>query len=461
MLRLTLFRSAPALCAAILLTIALVPAEQPAAQAANPPNILLIVTDDQPLRSLSVMPDTTRLIRDAGINFKNASVPTPLCCPSRASIMTGRYAHNHGVRRQNGRALDQSTTIQRYLHDAGYQTAAVGKFLNTLHDNSGNPHRPDYFDRWAIMRTANFPYRDYQVNDLGEVRTEPTYSTTFIANRTVDFLSEFDELDDAAPWYAWVGFQAPHQPRDPQRKYRRAPVPAWQPPPSVGERRRDKPPWVRESHVTVSRGSVMRTETLRTLMSVDDQVGRLVNTLEALGELANTIVVFTSDNGYLWSDHGARGKRFPYRSSVKIPLYVTWPAQLPAGEISKSLVSNIDLAPMFLNAAGLPPPTTPPMDGRSPLTGPPRKRLHVEYFKDVGPVPTWAATLRNRSYYIESYDEAGKRIFKEFYRLKDDPWMLRNVFRDGLRGNRPDSERRLLLELKLQNDRQCAGPTCP
>ena len=144
MLRTNLFRFGGALCAALLLSLALIPAEEPQAQVPSPPNILLIVTDDQPVRSLSAMPDTARLIRDAGINFKKAIVPTPLCCPSRASIMTGQYAHNHGVRQQNGHDIEQRTTIQRYLHHAGYQTAAVGKFLNNLRDDSHNALRPDH-----------------------------------------------------------------------------------------------------------------------------------------------------------------------------------------------------------------------------------------------------------------------------------------------------------------------------
>lgn len=440
----------------------MIPAERPEAQAPMPPNILLIVTDDQPVQSLKVMPKTTRLIRDGGINFKNAMVPTPLCCPSRASIMTGRYAHNHGVRRQNSLNLDQSTTIQRYLHDAGYRTAAVGKFLNQFRDDSRNPLSPDHFDRWAIMRTKNLPYWDFPLNDMGEIRIEPSYSTTFIANRTLDFLTEFDELNDEAPWYAWVGFQAPHLPTDPEPKYASAPVPGWRPPPSVREKdRRDKPPWVRMVHHTPSQGEALRTKMFRTLMSVDDQVARFMNKLEVLGEADNTIVVFTSDNGYLLSDHGWKEKRVPYRNSVRVPLYVRWPAQFPAGEVNTSLVSNIDLAPMFLEAAGVPLPVFPPMDGRSPFTNPPRERLHIEYFKNVLKVPTWRATVRPDSYYIESYDETGARIFEELYRLDEDPWMLRNVLHDGVQDNDPDPVKGLELHLELLRDQHCAGVTCP
>lgn len=456
-----MFRFGGALCAALLLSLALIPAEEPQAQVPSPPNILLIVTDDQPVRSLSAMPDTARLIRDAGINFKKAIVPTPLCCPSRASIMTGQYAHNHGVRQQNGHDIEQRTTIQRYLHHAGYQTAAVGKFLNNLRDDSHNALRPDHFDRWTIMEGN--AYHDFPVNDLGEIRTEPSYRTTYVGDRTVDFLTEFEQLDDAAPWYAWVGFNAPHAPGTPQKKYKKASVSTWRQPPSVKENdRRDKPAWVRQHHLSASEGAALRKRTLRTLMSVDDQVSRLVSTLRSLEELDNTIIVFTSDNGFLLSDHGVKGKRFPYRNSVRIPLYVRWPAQLRAGGVRNDLVSNIDLAPLFLEAAGIRQRTSPPMDGRSPLTNPPRERLHVEYFKiETRVTPTWRATLSRNSYYIESFDETGEQIFEEFYRINKDPWMLRNVLHDGVRKNDPDPETLLRLQVELQNDQQCAGSTCP
>src|SRR5918996_113082 len=186
--------------------------ESTAALVAGPPNVLVIVTDDQRTGTMVAMPKTLQWLGNGGVTFDQAYVTTPSCCPSRASIFSGRYVHNHGVRQQGlGSNLDQRTTLQRYLRDAGYRTAMAGKFLNRWPLD----RPPPYFDRFA---QANGGYYD-QVWDVdGWVRRVPDYSTSFIGDRALEYLAGF-ERDDARPWFLYLAPFAPHDPRVPERRY--------------------------------------------------------------------------------------------------------------------------------------------------------------------------------------------------------------------------------------------------
>lgn len=273
---------------AVLVAVAALPAQ---AQAQAPrPNILVIVTDDQPRGTLEVMPATRRLFVRQGRVYPNAYVTTPLCCPSRASILTGRYAHNHGVLTQQPQSFDVRTTIARYLRQTGYLNAIAGKYLNRWGSHpSFTPVSPPYFDRWATTRPNGGGYHNTLFNVNGRFRTVRGYSTGFIGSETIRFLRSF-ERQDKRPWFMYTAVVAPHAPNDPEKKHARARVSSWPGSPSVFEEdRTDKPPYVQSRAATLAQGRSRRKHQLRTLMSVDDMVRKLFAELRQQGEDRKTL----------------------------------------------------------------------------------------------------------------------------------------------------------------------------
>ena len=424
------------------------------------PNILLIVTDDQRSRTMDVMPSVRRYFEREGITFHNAFATSPLCCPSRASIMTGRYPHNHGVRRnENADALVQETTIQHYLQQAGYRTGIAGKYLNSWDEVV---EAPPYFDRWATIDDSNYGhvYTDFVANVNGAVRSPKGYSNDFIEKRTVSFLQDF-EAEDADPWFLYVAPFAPHKPFTPERKYRSASTPRWDGSPATAEvDRTDKPSWVQRRFVTLRGARSIARQQHRSLMSVDDMVGDLFEVLGTLDEDRDTLAFFISDNGYMWGEHGLASKRFPYTAATRVPLYVRWPGVLPPGEDDR-IVGNIDLAPTMMAVAGLTPDPEEPMDGKSLLGGDARQEILFEYFGSrVGrDVPAWAS-IRSPSYqYVEYYEPTtGVVQFIEYYDLVLDPFQLTNLLADDDPTNDPPTA---VLAIELQQVRDCSGPSCP
>jgi arylsulfatase A-like enzyme len=432
-----------------------------AARRGRRPNVLIFVTDDQ--RSgdtMEVMPATRRLFKKQGTSFRHAFATTPLCCPSRASIMTGRYAHNHDVHNNSEATnLDHRSTLQRYLHAEGYFTGLVGKYLNKW-----DPQRPPpFFDRWALM--SGLGYFDSTWNENGEVRTVSQYSTRHVEDKTIDMLRRFERSDDSRPWFMYVAPYAPHKPMTPQRAYESATVPRWKPNPAVLEEdRSDKPQYVQEQQVRPWVVRRQRRGQLRTLMSVDDVVAQIYKVLGRLDEDRRTLAFYLSDHGYLWGEHGLGGrssitKRPPYTQSVKIPLFVRWPDHVAGGEVDKSLVATIDIAPTVLSATRTAPDPAYPLDGHSLLGGRERSELLLEYFVDIGPTPEWAA-VRSRSFsYIEQYGNNDMSpTFREFYDLDDDRWENLNLFGDDRPDNDPDVA---AISARLDAYRHCSGATCP
>jgi arylsulfatase A-like enzyme len=423
------------------------------------PNVLIIVTDDQRADMLDVLPRTRRWFGDGGTRFTEAFATTPLCCPSRATIFSGRYAHNHGVlnNAMAGR-LDQHRTLQRTLHDAGYRTATAGKFLNEWSLASDPPH----FDRWAVFN-ENLDYVNVPFNVDGQLRTETGYSTDFVSRQSVSFIRWF-ERRDRRPWLLFVTPLAPHKPFTPSPRYRNARVPAPQLNPAVDEGDlSDKPPFLRDRELA-GRGSrrVQRAQA-RTLKSVDDLVGRVAAELRRLGETERTLAFFLSDNGFLAGEHGMVDKRLPYSESVRIPLMVRWGGHIAAGEEDARLIATADVAPTVLDAAGVRPRSR--MDGRSLLDSA-REELFLEYFFDpVRPVPRWAS-IRTTSYqYVEYYGSSGGLLFREYYDLTTDPWQLANLLHDGSPENDPPPDQLQTLKDMTARGRRCRGTTgrnpCP
>lgn len=429
---------------------------------AERPNVLIFLTDDQ-RQGLEVMGAVRRNIAERGRSYPNAFVTTPSCCPSRASIFTGRYAHNHNVATNLEAAdLSHNTTLQFYLQRAGYRTGYIGKFLNGWKLNQG----PPFFNEWAInapdTTERKLRYYDGPVNVNGAINTLPEYSTTFWGEKADDFIRRWNRTNDDKPWLLYVAPNAPHPPLVPEKKYEEARVGAWAGSPGTREKNRtDKPQWVRDAHYSFKKGRKTRKKQYQMLKSVNDMTKRVMTVLRQTDEAKDTLVIFISDNGYSWSEHGLIGKFNPYTESVQVPLLVHWPQHLDAGDSDERLVANIDIAPTVLQAVGVT-PDGPPMDGQS-LLDPAwtRDRLLLEYREHpYAPAPDWASTRTQTFQYIEYYDEAGDITFSEYYNLIQDPGQNNNVL-----GNDDPLDDPLTvpaLSIQLSQDRQCEGAVaCP
>lgn len=430
------------------------------------PNVLLIVTDDQPLHLGFAMKQSGAWLR-SGTTFDRAVATTPQCCPSRSSILTGQYAHNHGVE-DNFQAgdLDHETTVEYELSRSGYETAFYGKFLNKWPLENA----PPYFNDYAIAQSAQVAYTGGIWNVDGSEQRVKTYGTTFISDQATAFVEGLEGDGDEVPWFIHLSYPAPHNPYIAQRRFEKARVPVWKGNPAVFEddpsvdpgRRSDKPPWVRRFDRTFASGKERRKKQARSLMSVDRQLALLRSELEAMDEASNTLVLFVSDNGIEWAQHGLDGKMVPYVESIRVPFYAIWPGHLPKTTDDR-LVGNIDIAPTILEAAGI--SSTVERDGRSLLDGSwSRNRILIEGWMRNNnlkySVPPWAGFYGADLEYVEYYRNGeGEPSYREYYDMKRDPFQLRNLLGDDNRFNDPDVS---ALSSELQAARQCSGADeCP
>ncbi|MGW5635503.1 sulfatase family protein [Streptomyces sp. NPDC003832] len=411
------------------------------------PNILLVLTDDQPKETDWALDRTTDWLGGNGTTFGRAHANTPLCAPSRASVMTGRHAHRHGVLdTRHPSYLDQRTTVQRRLREAGYRTGLFGKYLNFW--RTGDP--PPHFDEWLLQEPVR--YVDGHYNDNGTVRNIPGYNTTVVKDRALAFIDA--SRQDDRPWFAYVATRSAHEVNVPEPRYARTPVPEWEGRPSVFETGKDdKPPFLRAARHTFAEGRDLRAGQLRTLLSVDDAMHDFRAKLRALGQLENTLVLFTSDHGLCWGDHGWLRKSVPYRPALEVPFRLSWPAGgLGAARDDDRLTGLVDIAPTFLDAAGLPP--DPGHDGHSLLDRDnDRDHLLAQWWwnqQDPRPIHSWRSLVGRTEQYTEYHrvrlDHAGrptrgdgKVLFREYYDLRADPHQLDN----RLHGAGPAEERRL------------------
>ena len=448
--------------AALLLFVMLsITSASAANRAAGRPNVLVIISDDQRFGTFEVMPRTRSELVGKGVFFPHAYGTTPLCCPGRASIYTGRYAHNHRVWRnaeRGWRQLRTRTTLQRYLQRAGYRTAIVGKYFNDW--DLGR--RPPWFDRWWVFSPGDSGaggYYDTRWNLNGRLRSVHDYSTDFVADRAVGFIRSA-ERHDRRPWLLYASPFAPHEPAIPAPRDANASVPRFRSNPAVRESdRSDKPPYARRSDLTLEQTLRLRTAQLRALKAVDDLVSRAIRALGAAGEIRRTLVVFVSDNGFLWEEHGLERKGPPYREGVRVPLVLRWTGHLRAGRVDGRSAANIDIAPTIMDAAGIRIPRRIPMDGRSLLDRWDRRiRLTEFHHVHTARPPTWAAFETAGFHFIEYYGARGSVAFREYYDLNHDPWELVNLLHDGDAGNDPAIGP---LHRRLAELRRCRGTTCP
>ena len=425
---------------------------------ADPPNVIIILTDDQRLQGTMVaMPKTLALFDQQGTEFTHPYSATPLCCPARGSIRSGLYAHNHGVltnwSADQQQAYDQSRTIEATLRGAGYATAIVGKYWNDWPLSQNPPN----WDKWA---TFSGGYNNMSFNVNGSTAVRQGYTTDVMWTYANQFITGF-ESNDAQPWYLYLAPQAPHSPVTPQAQYRSTPFADIPFTPAMAETDRgDKPSWVVGSghQYTATQVNNLAKPQLRTLQSVDDLVSSLFARLTALGE-TNTIAIFSSDNGYMWGEHGLDAKRWPYTDSIAIPIYMRWPGHIAAGVDDPKMVSHIDFAPTIYDATGVVPSYTP--DGVSMLSAGARQQAYLEYYRspDSMTARTWASIVTPTYQYIEWYDDAGTTItFREYYDMVADPWQLTNLLGDSSTANDPDVS---TLHTQLAGYRVCRGSSCP
>jgi arylsulfatase A-like enzyme len=429
---------------------AALPAHAALAQAPAKPNILVVMTDDQRADgTLRVMPRTRRLIGGHGTTFREAHATTPQCCPSRASFFTGLYMHNHGVfDNAVPERLDQASTVQRALRARGYRTAIFGKYLNSWIRN------PPHFGTWSITEGG---FDEAVWNLGGRIRTVRRYTTDLISDHAVRFLRAAEQRD-RRPWLAWLTPSAPHVPSTPARRHRGASLPRFPATPAMREDdTADKPRFLDNARGHGELIATARDDGRRSLMAVDELVGRVMAELRRLEERRHTLVVFTSDNGLMLGEHGGvYGKDLPYAASTRIPLLVRRPGLAGPRRISRRLVTNLDVTATLFDVAGVRRQT----DGRSLLGDWRHGALFLEHAEsrttDGRQVfPAWRS-LRTRAHrYAEYRDEGGRLLFREHYDLERDPWELDNVAA-SLAPARARS-----LSRRLRRLARCSGRTCP
>ena len=346
------------------------------------PNIVLVVTDDQTMAQLSTatMPTTLGLIGDQGTTFANNIAVTPLCCPSRAAMITGQYGHNNGVlaNAHGYQSLrDKPNTLASWLRGAGYTTAHVGRWLNAYKQHGGDRPAPGW-DEWFTMVGESRKYFDYTLFDgrrpLHFGNGSRDYLTRVLNQRAVRLIRAnvpkrrpfYLQLDQLAPHSDAVvgGSSGPcaHSAIPPTRApvgFEDAPLPM---PPSFDEPDvSDKPSFIKLAP-TFSDQQIAELERqyrcrLASLPAVDEGVRRIVEALDAAGELDTTAIVFTSDNGFFFGEHRVPTEKYlPYEEDIHMPLLIRFPASVaPPGGVVSQPVANIDIAPTLLELAGAAP----------------------------------------------------------------------------------------------------------
>ncbi len=449
--------------------------------------MLVLLTDDQTVRDMQAMPNVQALIGDRGATFANSFSNNPLCCPARASLLTGQYSHNHGVytnRLDVGGgfpAFDDSSTLGTWMQEGGYLTGYVGKYLNG-YGQIKYGHDPTYvppgWGQWnGSLDPSTYNYYHQSLNENGVVkRYDGVYATTLAARKTRRFIES--AAGQSEPFFLFTSFLAPHfgapiEVDDPSwgdgRGYKT---------PAVHDKYRndyagltipqdpnfneadvsDKPagiasrPLLGDSRIAdLTEQYQQRLESLR---SVDEAIAGIIATLEENAELENTVIVFTSDNGLLSGEHRLTGKKRMYESSIRVPLMIRGPG-IPVGVEVKQLVGTIDVAPTIVDAAkvqaGL------PMDGRSMLpmiadsaAPPPWRTMLLETGSSVEPTLSIVG-IRTRWW---MYAERGSGE-DELYDIRNDPFELEN------RAGDPDYafvEERLADSLDALRD--CSGVNC-
>ncbi len=395
------------------------------------PNIVFILSDDHRWNHMGFMdhpwiqtPNMDRMAKE-GMVFNNAFCTTSLCSPSRASFVTGQYAHKHGVKNNITPWNNKNVTVLELLKKGGYKTAFIGKW-----------HMPGHFpklrgvDRF-ISFTAKTGQGQYFDCPLIIDGVETQRKGKYIGEDLTDFAIEFINKEKDNPFCLYLAHKAPHGP--------------FKPPPELKDFYEDKnidhlPKWAHRyagmCDGEIYGGVLWNAEAqykryCSLITSLDQQVGRVIDELDRLGIAENTIVIYSTDNGFFFGDKGHFDKRWAYEASLRIPFIVKYPAGIKdPGNQSEKMVLNVDLAPTLLDLAGISVPDY--MDGKSILpiiegqSVTLRDNFHYEFFKDFPPytVPGIDAVRTGEFLYIE-YNES--RMKPELYNILKDPENINNL----------------------------------
>lgn len=423
------------------------------AQAAARPDIVLIHIDDwsPKVRRLWSNPRRTPALATfarAGVEFRNATGSTPLCTPGRANLVTGQWGHNNGVTTNDPRRYDPADNLSIKVRDAGYHTIFGGKFLIKMEKHF--PRREDVqpfargWDRYDLIWKRTSKKQAYYYKYLMWTKAGTVYhgaragdhSTKVVAKRIAGHIRN---APPTKPLFVEMSLFSGHKPNLPMKQFVGHPkckgVGGWS---GLGYDEgnvKDKPAWVR-AQPRLKAGAYLLRKACEQVMTVDWAVQKVRNALASQGRLANTLMIFTADNGWMMGEHRLLGgKRVPY--ATPIPLYVRWPARIgTARRLESERVSNVDIAPTICAVAGC---SLPDADGLSllPLITGQAKRLdrlfvYEEFLDSVDPAPAWYSIRTTKQYstsrrWVYTEYRTGAR---ELYDLVSDPGQLRNLIRD-------------------------------
>jgi arylsulfatase A-like enzyme len=446
------------------------------------PNIVFILADDLDARISpfwDVMTLTRERLKNRGMTFSRAYTPTSICCAARAAILSGQYGWNTGVLTnggelggwdvfRNGGAEARAFPVA--LKNAGYRTVLIGKYLNgyDLEGTTTQPVLPPVPPGWTEWYSpvdraqASYTGYGYAMNENGTLvrygSAPQDYFTDVVSRKAVKFIQDSDRINDAAPLFMYVAPTAPHLPIPPAPRHANHPyvnalsprVPNYDEP-DVS----DKPLWLtRTAQERSQKVATQNDEDYRkrmgSLYALDEMVASILDALAAAGELENTYVIFTSDNGYNLGAHRLIHKMAPYEESIQVPLVIAGPG-IPAGATQDAFALHVDFAPTFLQLAGL--PASPLHDGKSlvPLLGgsvPAGWRTDFPGRYEGGAaangigaelpdavfslglavdLPSYRFVRNTRYLYVQWYDPEAPDIAHELYDLQRDPWQLDNL----------------------------------
>jgi arylsulfatase A-like enzyme len=387
------------------------------------PNFLIIVTDDQRFDTMDYMPNTQKLIFDQGVTFSSGYITTPFCCPSRSSILTGLYAHNHYVFVNTDKL--RLPTVVEDLHKNGYYTGLVGKYLNSWNGEA----RPE-FDYWVSFYGGTVPsYYDPELNINGTWEKKTGYMTYLFEDYVKEYLDK--ATGQRKPFFLLFAPNAPHAPFTPLKEDKGllTDLPPFRPPNYNEEDISDKPSSIAnkpllDEEVATDIDNTRRRQLL-TLISLDRSIGAIMEKLKETGELDNTVVIFISDNGKHWGEHRMDTKSTAYEEAVKVPFAMRYPPLIPTPYIDDGLVANIDIAPTVYELSETKMPEV--IDGLSLVNlltrkGDWRSSLLLEAWPDRG---NWVSIHTDQYVYIETVNDKS-----EFYDLAVDPYEMENAIDD-------------------------------